>query len=96
MANEQDKSISAENRGGDAANEPGRGGGAQLRKWLLRAQAIVGVRTPGVGRRHGMSEAAERKARREMNADVPPVEAADEGSSEGTPEAGTDPGKAQS
>lgn len=39
-----------------------------LGRRIWRAQSIVGIRTPGVKRKHALSEAAERKARRELAA----------------------------
>lgn len=69
MANGKDNTRPSGDPGKAAPKEHGRIG-----KWIRRAQAIVGVRTPGVRKRRGMCEAAERKARREL----PPTAGPDE------------------
>lgn len=69
MANKDDKPKVPQGQERDAAMQPGQEEGRhRIQKWLRRAQAIVGIRTPGTRRRQGMCEAAERKARREMPA----------------------------
>lgn len=66
MANQEDKSKTPQGEKHDVVDQQEGAARNRARKWLRRAQAIVGIRTPGTRKRQGMCEAAERKARREM------------------------------
>lgn len=66
MANMESRPTAPQGEERDAIKQHEKETGGRAGKWLRRAQAIVGIRTPGVRKRQGMCEAAERKARREM------------------------------
>lgn len=68
MANKENKPNSPQGQEPDAVKQPEQERHHRMETWFRRAQAIVGIRTPGTRRRQGMCEAAERKARREMPA----------------------------